>query len=68
MAKTVKPKWSTGWLEGFKSHNNIHKRKQHGKAASVNIEGAEDRIIKLQAIVAPYPPNNIYNIDETGLF
>jgi len=28
-------KWSIGWLEGFKSRNNIRKRKQHGKAALV---------------------------------
>ena len=32
------------------------------------MEGAEDRMIELQAIVAPYPPNNVYNMDETGLF
>jgi hypothetical protein len=34
-------------MEGFKSYNGIYKRKQHGKAALVNIEGAEDRIIEL---------------------
>ena len=44
---TVEPKWSIGWLEGFKSHNRIRKRIQHGEAASVNIKGAEDRIAKL---------------------
>jgi hypothetical protein len=55
-------------LEGFKSYNNIRKRKQYGEAALVNMEGAEDRIIELRAIVAPYLPNNIYNIDKTELF
>ena len=68
MAETIEPKWSIGWLEGFKSRNNIHKRKQHGEAASVNMEGAEDRMLELRAIVAPYPPNDVYNMDETGLF
>ena len=68
MAETVEPKWSLGWLEGFKSRNGIRKRKQHGKAALVNMEGAEDRIIELQAIIAPYLPKDIYNIDKTGLF
>ena len=68
MAKTTELKWSIGWLEGFKSHNNIYKRKQHSKAASVNIEGAEDHIIELQAIIAPYPPEDVYNINKTGLF
>ena len=68
LAETAEPKWSTGWLEGFKSRNNIRKRKQHGEAASVNMEGAEDRMIELRAIVAPYPPKDVFNMDETGLF
>ena len=68
MAEIAELKWSTGWLEGFKSHNNIRKRKQHGEAALVNTEGAEDRMIELQEIVAPYPPKDVYNMDETGLF
>ena len=65
---TTELKWSLGWLEGFKSRNGIRKRKQHGEAASVNMEGAEDRMLELRAIVAPYPPNDVYNMDETGLF
>ena len=67
MAETIEPKWSLGWLEGFKSRNNIRKRKQHGEAASVNIEGAEDRMIELREIVAPYPLGDIYNMDETAI-
>jgi hypothetical protein len=55
-------------LEGFKSRNNIRKRKQYGKAASVNIEGVEDCIIELQVIVAPYLLKDVFNIDKTGLF
>jgi hypothetical protein len=68
LAETVEPKWSLGWLEGFKSCNSIRKRKQYGKAALVNMEEAEDRIIELRVIVAPYPPKDVYNIDKTRLF
>ena len=68
MAELLEPKWSISWLEGFKSRNGIRKRKQYGEAASVNIEGAEDRIIELRAIVTSYPLKDVYNIDETGLF
>jgi DDE superfamily endonuclease/Tc5 transposase DNA-binding domain len=68
LAELPEPKWSIGWLEGFKSRNGIRKRKQHGEAASVNMEGAEDRMIELRAIVAPYPSKDVYNMDETGLF
>ena len=55
-------------MEGFKDRNGIRKRKQYGKAASVNTEGAEDRIIELREIVAPYLLKDIYNMDEIGLF
>jgi len=55
-------------MEGFKDCNGICKRKQHSKAALVNIEGAEDRMIELWEIVALYLPKDIYNMDKTGLF
>ena len=68
MAIIIEPKWSLGWLEGFKSRNGIRKRKQHGEAALANIEGAEDRMVELRVIVQPYPLRDVYNMDETGLF
>ena len=68
MAELLEPKWSIGWLEGFKSCNGIRKRKQHGEAALVNMEGAKDRMIELRAIVAPYPLKDVYIMDKTGLF
>ena len=65
---TTELKWSLGWLEGFKSRNGIRKRKQHGEAASANMDGAEDRMVELRVIVEPYPLKDVYNMDETGLF
>jgi len=32
------------------------------------MEGAEDCMIELQAIIAPYSLKDVYNIDETKLF
>ena len=32
------------------------------------MEGAEDRIIELRALVVSFPLKDIYNIDKTGLF
>jgi len=34
----------------------------------VNMEGAEDHIIELRIIIAPYFSKDIYNMDETGLY
>ena len=68
LAQSPEPKWSIGWLKGFKSRNGIRKRKQYGEAASVNMEGAEDRMIEFRAIVVSFPSKDVYNMDETGLF
>jgi hypothetical protein len=65
---TVEPKWSLGWLEGFKSRNGIRKRKQYGEAASAKKGGAEDRMVELRSIVKLYSTKDVYNMDETGLF
>ena len=43
----TKLKQLLGWLEGFKSRNGIRKRKQHGKAALANMDGAEDCMVEL---------------------
>ena len=32
------------------------------------MEGAEDCMIELQALVVSYPLKDVYNMDETGLF
>ena len=44
---TTKLKQSLGWLEGFKSCNGICKKKQYGKAALANMDGAEDCMVEL---------------------
>ena len=55
-------------MEGFKDRNSIYKRGWYGKDALVNIKGAEDCIIELWEIIAPYLLKDIYNMDKTGLF
>ena len=32
------------------------------------MEGAEDRMIELRALIVSYPLKDVYNIDKTGLF
>jgi hypothetical protein len=59
--------WSEGWLSGFKSRFNFHRRRKAGESGSVEI--TEDILIRmqeLQQIKAQFRPENIYNMDETG--
>jgi hypothetical protein len=64
---TTCPDFSTGWLRRFKARHNIKVRIQHGEAGSTPAS-AEDEMKALQTIAGEYEDNNIYNMDETGLF
>ena len=65
-----KPRWSSGWLDGFKKRFKIKEYVQHGEAASADINNPE--IIKqmndLRELCATYADRDIFNMDETGLF
>jgi Tc5 transposase DNA-binding domain/DDE superfamily endonuclease len=61
------PKWSEGWLSGFKSRYNFHRRRKVGEASSVEI--TEDVIAQMNQILvikAQYSTADVYNMDETG--
>ena len=61
------PNWSEGWLTGFKSRFNFHRRRKAGESGSIEItDDITIRMKKLQAIKAQFQPRNTYNMDETG--
>ena len=61
------PEFSPGWLTNFKRRHNIKSRKTHGEASSLPQETHEE-IRAIQTLCGEYPEEDIYNIDETGLF
>ena len=64
------PKFSNGWLEGFQKRFNIKEYVTHGEAASaeINKPDAIAQMEKVRLLVSKYNPDNILNMDETGLF
>jgi hypothetical protein len=64
------PKWSNGWLGGFKSRFGIKEYVQHGEAASAAVEDPEHiaAMAHLCQLCTEYEPRNILNMDETGLY
>ena len=60
------PSFSNSWLQRFKSTHGIRRVQRHGEAASVT--DAEAEMNTLRALTAQFEPQNIYNMDETGLF
>lgn len=61
------PELSDRWLGRFKKRFHIKQRVQHGEAASVP-ESAEAEMRAVRTLCGDYQEDDIYNMDETGLF
>jgi hypothetical protein len=62
------PNLSDGWLTAFKKQNGLKEYKRHGEAASSGVETVEAERERCRKINALYKPEDIENLDETGLF
>jgi hypothetical protein len=61
-------RFSSGWLQKFKDRNGIRQRKLEGEASSADEAAITNSLPLLKEICSSYPPERIYNMDETGLF
>jgi hypothetical protein len=63
------PKWSNGWLQGFEERFKIKEYVRHGEAGSVAIDDPDNtkQIDDLRGLASTYAPEDILNIDESGL-
>ena len=60
--------YSNGWLERFKKRQGILLHKVHGDSNEVNLADVEKSRDELCCIISEYELNDVYNMDETGLF
>ncbi|POW06416.1 hypothetical protein PSHT_10385 [Puccinia striiformis] len=61
-------KLSNGWLDSFKARNNLKMYKKHGEAAQADELTISQEVDRLQKLISRFPPNDVFNMDETGLF
>ena len=61
------PEFSIGWVGNFKKRHNIKEFVQHGEAGSAP-EATEVEMRSLRTLAGEYQEEDIYNMDETGLF
>jgi hypothetical protein len=61
------PLFSDGWLTRFKQRHSLRYHTFHGESASVPTS-VHDEMKPIQAICDQYQPQDIYNMDETGLY
>ena len=55
-------------MAGFKKCHNIECYLRHGEVASISLEDLDDMRKNIQNILKDYSPNDIFNVDETGLY
>jgi hypothetical protein len=61
---------SRGWFNRYKARANLHNIKVSGKAASADDKGAADFVMTFAKIIEDgnYSAEQVFNVDETGLF
>lgn len=61
---------SKGWFDRFKKRHSLHNIKMSGEAASADVEAAKNYPATFKKIIEAggYTPQQVYNVDETGLF
>ena len=65
-----KPKFSNGWLDGFKKQFKIKEYVQYSEVASteINTPNAIAQMEKVRGLAIEYGPRDTFNMDETSLF
>jgi hypothetical protein len=63
------PKFSNGWLAGFKSRYGIKERRRHGEGASAQVDDNSEQIMaEIRKEAEEYGPDLTYNMDESGYY
>lgn len=61
------PEFSLGWVTRFRQRHKILNQVRHGEAGSVPAI-AEEEMRVIQTVAGEYLEEDIYNMDETGLY
>jgi hypothetical protein len=61
------PKWTNGWLDGFKLRHNIKRYQQFSETGSSRSLEAEAHMEEIRVISQEYHPNDQFNMDEGAL-
>ena len=61
-------KASNGFIREFKSRHNIQFKHLHGTSDSCDLKVVNEWFAKVNDLIKAYEDNNVYNLDETGLF
>ena len=62
------PRFSTGWLDGFKARYRIKRYRRYGESAVVDKVTVEVELEGIRGAIKEYELDDMYNMDESALF
>ncbi|EPY51118.1 hypothetical protein SPOG_05336 [Schizosaccharomyces cryophilus OY26] len=62
------PEFSNGWVEGFRRRYLERVDEPSGREYHVNVEQLGESMVRIQDVASFFSKENIFNMDETGLF
>ena len=60
--------YSNGWINNFKKRFGIKRYAINGESGGISQESIANESLKIQNMLKEFELDNIYNMDETGLF
>ena len=60
--------YSRGWIQRFKNRRGIKRKLYEGKVESADMSLVHTGRDKLQQILKEYNPEDVFNLDESGVF
>lgn len=67
-ADIAPPRFSVGWLNGFKDRHSIKKYFRHEKVGAVDTVAVEEELIDLRNNLSEYDNEDIYNMNDSALY
>ncbi len=59
---------NSGWFQRFRRRFDLQRLHLHGEGGEVDLSACEADIAKVTSKISEFHPDNVYNMDETGLF
>ena len=63
-----RPSFSDGWLQKFLDRHGLRTVVMSGESGSADVAAINTALPELRAVIKEYAPQNVFNMDETGLF
>ncbi|KAG2760559.1 hypothetical protein PC129_g23643 [Phytophthora cactorum] len=66
--RVQQPRFGRSWLRCLQERYGFWWRRAFGEASSVDLDGIQEELDALKAVIRQYSPSNVFNMDESVFF